>query len=342
MSNIYDVAKLAGVSIATVSNVFNDSPKVKDHTKAKVLRAASELHYSGMGKAENLNPRGGKTIGIVSEDLTVFNTPEILDAICRKVIALGWETLICNLGMVKGSGTYDFDETECTSVAKNAVRLLLSKGVDGIIYVGCQSREIKHLSAGFDTPFVYAYCYSRENDAPSIIYDDENISYELTRFLIQKGHTNIGIITGVEDNPHVRARLLGFQKAHYDSEVLYNPNNIVHGDLNDSDSGFHCMPALLENQVTAVFCMNDIIAVGVYDFAISHDIRIPKQLAVVGFDNQAISSVLNPRLTTVSLPLCEIGAEAVEQMEKLLSDKNYRCIPNIISLNSSIVIRDSV
>jgi LacI family transcriptional regulator len=88
--------------------------------------------------------------------------------------------------------------------------------------------------------------------------------------------------------------------------------------------------------------MNDVIALGVYDYAFTQNIKIPEQLAVVGFDNQVISTVLNPRLTTVALPLTEIGNESVLLMEKLINDRKYVCDPNIISMSCKIIYRDSV
>ena len=342
MASIKEVAELAGVSMATVSNVFHDSPKVKDFTKAKVLRAAAEVNYSRPGKTDNNGNKKSKTIGVIMEDLTVFNTPDIVNAICRDAKAKGWEALMYNLSLFKTSGTYHFDEIECIESARNAVTFLLSKEVDGIIYVGCQSREIKHLSDGYEKPFVYAYCYSFENHAPSVIYDDRNISYEMTSFLIQKGHEKIGIISGSEGNAHVQERLIGFQNAIFDAGILYNPNTVLYGDMDDPDSGYRCIEDLLAHKITAVFCMNDVIAGGVYDYALSHGIKIPEQLAVAGFDNQVISSVLYPRLTTVALPLDEIGKEAVLQMGKMLQDKNYVCEPNIITLSGKIIYRDSV
>ena len=341
MSSIKDVAKRAGVSIGTVSNVFNDSPRVKDITKAKVLKAAAELNYNGLNASDNGHSREGRVIGVIAEDLSIFNAPEIIQAICRSANEKGWEILIYNLGLIATSGTYDFDELECAAQAKNAVNLLLSKDVSGIIYVGCQSREIKYLSAGYASPFVYAYCYSHVNNAPSLVYDDENISYELTRHLLENGHANIGIISGQEDNIHARNRVVGFQKAHYDAGILYNPNNILRGNWNDPVTGYNCIPQLLDNKITAVYCMNDVIAVGVYDYALSHGIKIPEELSVVGFDNQQISNVLYPRLTTVALPLCEIGVQAVEQMDRVMKGKDL-CEPNIITLGCNIIFRDSV
>lgn len=342
MANIKDVAKLAGVSIATVSNVFNESQKVKDSTKARVLRAAGELGYTGQGTA--LPPSGdkGKLIGVIAEDVSVFNTPAILNAICATAKERSLEVLISNLGMVSSAGTLGFDELECITAAKNSVNLFLANGAAGIIYVGCKNREIKYLCAGYSTPFVYAYCYSHENHAPSVVYDNENATHSLVKHLISLGHTNIGIIMGPENNEHVYGRLVGYQKAHFEAGILYNPGNLIRTDWDDPESGYRCVPPLLENQVTAIFCMNDTLAEGVFNYAHSHGIRLPSELSVVGFDNKDIASAFYPKLTTVAMPLRGIGEEAVRQMELLLSGKAPEAPSHIITLGCDLVLRDSV
>jgi len=160
--------------------------------------------------------------------------------------------------------------------------------------------------------------------------------------LIEKGHKQIGIIAGQETNIQVRDRLVGVQRAHFDAGILYNPNNIQYGDWEQSVSGYNCMPMLLKNNVTAVFCLNDVIASGVYDYALSHGIKIPRELTVVGFDNQLFSAVLYPKLTTIGLPLEEIGHETINQMERIFCDKDYISKTNIIVMDCKMVLRDSV
>jgi DNA-binding LacI/PurR family transcriptional regulator len=343
MASIKDVAKLAGVSIATVSNVMNDPMKVKDTTRARVLRAATELNYSNINASATRTPNGkARVIGVITEDITVFNTPEILHAIFESASERGWNVLMTDLGVVRKSSGYSVDELHCAGLARNAVNLLFSQGLDGIIYLACQSREIRHLADGYSLPFVYAYCYSNDNHAPSVVYDDRSAAYELIKHLIDNGHKNIGILSGPESNIHVRDRLLGYQAALFDAGILYNPNIQYRGDWDDPNFAFSSMDKFSKNEITAVFCMNDVMAGGVFDYALSHGIRIPQDLSVVGFDNQSISTALYPKLTTVALPLQEIGREAISQMEKLLYDRSYSIQPNVIKIPCHPIFRDSV
>lgn len=342
MAGIKDVAKLAGVSIATVSNVMNDPMKVKDTTRARVLRAATDLNYSNIGDSLTRATGKARVIGVITEDITVFNTPEILHAIFESAAERGWSVLMTNLGIVRKSSGYSVDEFRCAALAQNAVNLLLSQNLDGIIYIACQSREIRHLADGYSLPFVYAYCYSKDNHAPSVVYDDQSAAYQLIKHLIDNGHRNIGILSGPENNIHVRDRLLGYQAALFESGILYNPNIQYRGDWDDPSFAFSSMDELLKNEITAVFCMNDVLAGGVFDYALSHGIRIPQDLSVVGFDNQSTSTALYPKLTTVALPLQEIGEEAIVQMGNLLFDRNYAIHPNVITISCRPIFRDSV
>lgn len=345
MPTIRDIAIKANVSTATVSNVINGTAKVKDDTRARVLQALAEIEVNRnndnkLEKEQNILK--SNVIGVITEDVCMFNTPKIINGICAAAHEAGYSTIISNLGITNGSENPSIDEVTCIQLAKSTVNLLLSKNLKGIIYVGCQSREIKHISSGYKTPFVYAYCYSNDNHAPSVIYDDENIAYQLIKYLTDKNHRNIGIIAGPEDSIHVRDRLSGYQRAVFESGILFNPNGIVYGDWENPQTGYMGVKKLLEKNITAVFCMNDIIAGGVIDYALENNIAIPKQLSVVGFDNIEASRAYFPKLTTVALPLDEIGRKSFYYLNQLILDKNYVCDPNVFVTSCEIIHRDSV
>ncbi len=339
MASIKDVAMRAGVSIATVSNVYNDSARVKDATKAKVLLAADELNYNCVGNLDVKKRNMNRQIGVITEDITEFNTPKIVDAITEFSEKLGWDMLLINLGIHSETET---DEFEYMRIAKNALNVLLAKNVDGIIYVANQCREVKNLVDGYATPVVYAYCSGNNENSVSVIYKNGKIAYNMTKHLIEKGHKNIGIIAGLENNIHVQDRIVGIQKAHFDAGILYNPRNIERGDWNCTASGYNCIQRLLNNDVTAVFCLNDILAVGVYEYAADNRIKIPKDLSVVGFDDRDCARFLYPKLTTVALPLKKIGESCVQNMSILLQDKDLLNDNTNIKLDCEIVFRDSV
>ncbi len=344
MATLKEISIKANVSTATVSNVLNDSYKVKDATKAKVLKAIQDLKDMKMDSNTNIseNVNTSKVIGVIVEDITVFNTPKIISAICDEAQQEGYSVLICNLSLTQGPNGLAIDELECVKQARYAVNLLISKAVDGIIYVGSQSRELKHISSGYETDFVYAYCYSNEAHAVSVVYDDETVTYQLIRHLIDHKHSNIGIVAGPEDSTHVRNRLVGFQKALYDSNILFNPGNIFHENWDNPSASHAITEQLIKNEVTAIFCMNDMLAAGVLKYARENNINVPKQLSVVGFDNIDASKFYHPRLTTVSLPLEEIGKVSVKQLLRRMNNKNNLPQARIVEVECKIVFRESV
>ena len=157
-------------------------------------------------------------------------------------------------------------------------------------------------------PAVMAYGYTQSGKVPSVVVDDEHGAYEAVQYLIERGHKQIGVITGKNDSIHMQARLVGYQKALRDNGLMYNPEFIYYGDWN-REAGYNGTEKLLDRGVTAIFCMNDIMAGGVYDRADELGLRIPEDISVVGYDNRELSSYYKPPLTTITLPLHDIGIE---------------------------------
>src|SRR5699024_2397418 len=169
-------------------------------------------------------------------------------------------------------------------------------------------------------PAVMAYGYTESKKIPSVVVDDQDGTYELISHLIKNGHEKIGVISGKQDSLHAQGRLLGYQKALRDNQLIYDPELICYGDWT-RESGYRWVEKLLNQNVSAVFCMNDLMAGGVYDRADELGIRIPQELSVVGYDNRELSSYYKPPLTTVELPLHDIGYRAAEVMMELLTGK---------------------
>lgn len=344
MPTMKDVAQYAGVSAATVSNVLNNSAHVKDKTRARVLQAIADLEYDASVTDKDSSGKKGGVIGVVLEEASMFNTPEIYSSICETCSAVGYNVIACNLALTHSKKTSVVDEVMYREAAQHAINLLLSKNVEAIIYVGCQCREIKYVTEGYEdeTPFVFVYCYSNDQKIISIVYNDEESVYNLISYLIRCGHQKIGVIAGPQSSEHVRMRLSGYQRALFDNKILFNPNLILFGDWENEDFGRECCPALLSNGVSAIFCMNDMLAVGVIDYMHEHQIKVPEQLSVTGFDNIPASHSYYPKLTTVELPLAEMGHQAAFKAVKLISTPKDARKRQVISLPCNIIYRDSV
>lgn len=344
MITIKDIAQKCGVSIATVSNILNGKPNASEETKKKVLKVVREMNYTPNSVAKNLKTKRSKTIGVIAEDLTVFCAPEIIDGITKYCEEEGYHILLTNMRLYKkNSDTYYEQEDFRESVDKD-IQELLSKQVDAIIYVTAHERKIKCFPDNLEIPACIAYGYSLSERFPSIVVDDRDGAYKIIKYLTEKGHEKIGVITGKENSIHTTDRLVGYQKALFEGGICYNPDLIVTGDWK-RESGYKLTDLLLERNVTAIFCMNDVMAGGVYDKLEEKGLVPGKDISVIGFDNRDISNFYHPPLTTVELPLHEIGYTACKKVVDMLKESKENTYENEkreISVKCRLLERASV
>lgn len=338
MATIRSIAEAANVSIATVSKVLNGKSGVKDETRQLILQVAQNLNYRPNLNARSLKLGRVQTIGIIAEDLTVFNAPEIIDGIAVSCDAAGYHYILANLRLFKRFGRRLNESDEYVDLVHDAINVLLSKQVAGIIYIGSHSHLVLSLSEHPEVPFVCAYCISRSERIPSIIYDDEKAAYDLTNCLIAHGDTRIGMIAGVPSSPHTINRSRGHMRALYDNRIPYDPCLTFYGDW-ERDCGFTYGKQLIDAGATAIFAQNDIMALGVLEYCNANGIQVGKDLRLIGFDNREVSQFCRPRLSTVAIPLYEIGQTAAQSMLQLLSGS--RPENNLIELPCIIKERES-
>ncbi|WP_256757032.1 LacI family DNA-binding transcriptional regulator [Cohnella sp. WQ 127256] len=323
---IKDIAAKANVSTATVSYVLNGTRNVKLNTRERVLRVIQEMNYKPNNAAQSLKRKRTNTIGVIAEDVTVFNVPEIIDGINDCADRMDMHILLTNLRLDKRIGR-EFDRMDSyRHYADNAVSELLSKQVEGIIYIGVHPRDLTGFIDTFGKPIVYTYSYTHHD--LSIQYNDEQASYDAMAYLVQKGHTRIGIISGVMDSTPSRLRFNGFYKAVTEYELPFDPQLIKIGDW-EAESGYRLTLELLELEQppTAIVAMNDVMAVGVIRAASEKGVHIPKDLSVIGFDNREFSNYLIPRITTMELPLHEMGYQAMESLALLIKGEKVEKQP---------------
>lgn len=319
--SIKDIAARANVSTATVSYVLNGTRNVRPKTRQRVLDVIEELNYKPNDIAKSLKRKRTDTIGVIAEDVTVFNTPEIIDGINDYGDRHDLHIILTNLRLDKRIGR-DFSNMEkYRKYAVNAVSDLLSKQVDGIIYIGVHTRDLTGLIDTEGKPIVYTYGYTH-NDI-SIQYNDEKASYEAMSYLVEKGHRKIAIISGLMDSIPSRLRLNGYYKAVTDYELPFDPQYIKMGDW-ERESGERLTRELLDlaDPPSAILVMNDVMAVGVLRAAEGLSVKIPADLSVIGFDNREFSDYLSPRITTMDLPLHEMGYSAMETLHNMMEGKS--------------------
>ncbi|AIQ52839.1 LacI family DNA-binding transcriptional regulator [Paenibacillus sp. FSL R7-0331] len=317
-TSIKDIALKANVSIATVSYVLNGTRNVRPETHRRVTEAIEELNYKPNDIAKSLKRNRTNTIGVIAEDITVFNAPEIIDGINDYGDRHDLQILLVNLRLDKRIGR-NFGDTEVYSkYAENAVSELLRKQVDGIIYIGVHTRDLTGLIDVEGKPIVYTYGYTQDN--LSIQFNDEQASYEAMAYLVSKGHRRIAIISGLMDSIPSRHRLKGYYRAVTEFELPFDPLLIKMGDW-ERDSGYRLTGELLDlpEPPTAILSMNDVMVVGVLQMAGERGVSIPDELSVIGFDNREFSDYLQPSITTMGLPLHEMGFQAMESLYQLIN-----------------------
>jgi DNA-binding LacI/PurR family transcriptional regulator len=340
MSTIKEIASKANVSIATVSKVLNGRGGASEQTAAEILDIARQMNYTPNIFAKNLKNGQTKTIGIITEDLTVFNTPEIVDGIDDCCDQNDYHYILGNLRLNKRFGNNFFETNLHHQIISSTFNTMLSKQVEGIIYVGCHNHEIHYLPEDLKIPLVCAYCYSSNKSVPSVIYDDKKAAFDATELLINNGHKSIGLISGLPDSIHAQNRLLGYQEALYQNSILYNPKLVVYGDW-ERESGYRLCKQLIDSHVTAIFSQNDVMACGVIDYCNETGLTIGPELSLIGFDNKEISTVCRPKLSTVSLPLFVIGQKATEIVLNILNRSDTNPVHQL-KIECNVIKRQSI
>lgn len=346
MITIKEIAKECNVSPTTVSNILNGKPKVGEETKARVLEVVNRRGYRPNYIAQGLRNQKTKTIGIIAEDIVQFTTPEIVEGIMSFCEERGYRTIVKNLRLyARWNDSWFSNEASYHSILDPAMKELVSIMVDGIIYIAGHARRIHCFSEDFRIPAVMVYAFNVNPEIPSVVVDDKKSAYEIVQYIISKGHRKIGVIGGKADNIHTQQRLLGYQKALFENQILYNPSWIRYARW-DKESANKEAKELLNTDVTAVFCMSDRMAGGVYQYLAEKGLRAGADIAVAGFDNQDIAEFFVPGLTTMALPLKEIGHTSarllLEQMEGGEMEPEAEKQPSEILIPCTFIERESI
>lgn len=342
MVTIKEIAKECNVSPTTVSNILNGKPNVGEETRKRVLEVVKQRGYQPNAVARGLRIQKTRMIGIIAEDLVQFSTAGVVDGIMENCEKLGYRTTVQNLRLYsRWRDTWYENEEAYASVLCPALRQIRQSQADGVIYVAGHERYIRCFPEDFSIPAVMAYACETSGEVPSVVLDDERGGYEMTRYLISMGHRNIGVIGGRADNLHTGKRLLGYQRALYENNICYNPDFVCYGNWKRTD-GYELLPQLLRAGVTAVFCMADQMAGGVYDYLEEHGMKAGRDLSVAGFDNQEMAEYFRPALTTMELSLRQLGRTAADLLLARLEGKETEVREREIKIPCRLIRRCSV
>lgn len=342
MITVKELAKMCDVSPSTISNILNGKTNVSEQTRERVMAKVRETGYRPNYFASSMRKINTKVISIIAEDMKQFSTVPMIEHAMSACEAAGYRNVLMNLRLYdRWENTWFDDDEKLKSVMNPALQEASSIKADGIIYIAGHCRTIKCFPKEWDIPMVVAYASSEDNRFPTVLIDDERGAYDMINYLLSLGHKDIGIIAGERGNAHTIKRLDGVRKACGESNIFYNEDFIVYGDW-ARESGFLCTKQLLDKGLKTIWCMNDLMAAGVYDYAYENNLTIGKDIFVAGFDNREISEFMYPPLTTMEIPLREIGTASAEMLISMLDDSECEKMPDSTKLPCKIITRSSV
>ena len=318
---IRDVAQLADVSPATVSKVMNGAPHVSRSAQERVLAAISKLNYRPNSVARSLKLKSTATIGLVTDDLEGVFTMSMMRGVEEAVSAQGFSVFLCN--------SYGEPARE-----RQHLEVLLNKQVDGIILMS--GYKVRNRAAPAlplkDIPVVYLYQYTREVPAPCVLPDDFGGAALGTHHLIAKGRRRVALLNGPYRYEATLVRLAGYRQALEDARLPFDPALVRVAEWNES-SGYALTRELLalSEPPDALLCSSDHLAVGALGAIKEAGLNVPGDIALVGFDNRYFAAHQRPPLTTVALPLREMGKLAgnllIEAVKKRALEPTTHKVP---------------
>ena len=340
MATMRDVAQLAGVSTATVSHVVNGTKKLSPETTERVLMAIAEANYTPNTLAKSLRSGQTHTIGVLVEDIRGLPVAGIVSGINETLSKSGYRMILHDLHLLEKLYNQYEQIGAYRQRINNGVSLLQSSNVDGIIYVGMHDRHLDYLFDPMETPLVFAYSHGTQQDT-YVTYSNQDSAADMTRYLLSRGHERIAVIAGHPHSYPTARRMHGILMAMQQAGLIIPEEYIRYGNW-EYESGVTETHALLALDVrpTVIFAMNDLMAAGCMRALNEAGLRIPEDMAVVGFDNREIASYLQPPLTTIQLPTTEIGTSAALHIMERINNPATPPVREII--HCSIIERQSV
>lgn len=331
MATIRDVARLSEVSISTVSRVMNTPEIVSDKKRKRVEKAIAELGYSPNALARGLIYKKTHTVGVLIPDISNNYASELVKGLEDAGHERGISLILCNTDRNRKRMIHYLD-------------VLKQKQVDGIIFTSEHfNEEYGKIVAKMKLPVVLAATLAAAENIPAVKIDDEKAGFDAVRYLWQKGHKNLGMISGPRDDLIAGLpRYLGFKRAQEELLALQDAEEKVEFADFRYDGGYRAMQRLYKKYpaITAVFCASDEMALGAISYLNEQGLSVPKDISVLGFDNTKIAKMSIPKLTTVAQPIYEIGRQAMGKLNDLRKGKKpeelYTYLPH------RIVERDSV
>jgi len=325
---IRDVARLAGVSKSTVSRVLNGDPNVAEETRNAVVAAIKEIRYTPNALARGLNTRKTGTIGLIISDITNPFHAEVARGVEDLASDFDSNVILCNTdGRPKKEAAY--------------IDLLVEKRVDGIIFTSVKTDESDMTNLrSRRIPFVFAGRTLPDVAADSVVVDNILGGFQAANHLLRLGHQRIAYLAGPSHVSASMDRHEGYCQALRRAGIEPDPQLVIEGDFKQ-EGGYRAMSALLDRSlgITAVFAANDYMAMGALEAIYERGLRVPEDIAVVGFDDIPFARLHLVQLTTVAQPKYDIGAIAARMLFERIDGKAQDEPSRRVVLPPRLVIR---
>lgn len=302
-AKLEDIAKATGFSISTVSRVLsNSSYPVNTNTRKKILEAAKIMEYKPNLSARSLRTDRSNTIGIIVDDLLSPFTPPIVRGIQDYLSEHDYLSLIIN-------------SEWNPELEQKAINTLLGRPVDGIIFVESSHLAVSDILESSNKPYVFVHRLFGTPIKNSVVPDDEYGASLAVNHLIKLGRRRIAYINGPENWHNSKKRLAGYKKELVANQIEFDLDLLQPGDW-EIEGGYKAVKNLLglDHLPDGIFSANDLMALGAIQAIEDGGLNVPNDIAVVGYDNRSFTSIVRPRITTVSMPVLEMGRVAAEML----------------------------
>ncbi|MBP3966618.1 LacI family DNA-binding transcriptional regulator [Paenibacillus lignilyticus] len=340
---VYDIAREANVSVATVSRVLNNTAPVKASTRERIMGLIQKHQFQPNALARSLIKKETGMIGIILPDITNPFFPEVLAGLEQEARNNGYTFFLCD------TGSSNQDIKAQYQRESQYLNILMEKQVDGIIMIGgridlarCSKEMAKEVAeVNKRLPVVLINGNLPGAKFHRVIIDEVAGGVLATEHLIGLGHTDIAFIGGYKQMSNTVQRLEGYTKAMQQAGLQIREDWIITGGFT-VEAGKVFMNQLLggetENRPTAIVCANDLSAIGAIKAAVKHGLRVPEDMSIIGFDDIPLAANVIPELTTISLKCLELGRTAAHILHQLIGKNG---IDTLTVLQPELVVRES-
>ena len=331
-ATIKDLARELKLSPSTISRALRDHPDISPKTKKRVVSLADKLDYHPDSIAQSLQTKKTKTIGVVVPEIKQPFFASVINGIEELAYAAGYTIIVC-----QSNETADREVLVTRSLGSHRVAGLL-------VSLSRSTKNLDHFKVlqRRGVPIVFFDRVSNNIEASKVVVDDYQGALDAVEHLIKSGYRRIAHLAGPKNLSISKFRLKGYRDALRRGNLPFNDSMVVYGGLDDTDGivGFQKL-LNLETLPDAIFAVNDPVATGAFVTIKEHGMKIPDDIALAGFSNTYMTSLLDPPLTTVEQPSYEIGKTAAQLLMEQINSNDENFVPKFIVLKTHLIVRGS-